>query len=164
MERRWHFAFLSPCSKCWIHGLEERAVVLQTGKRAGVEAPFDVYVCTSLLILDILSNPMVNLLIKIVFSCLDRGLQWLSEEFSLCFPLKKKADSVNFKAFLQETWVNLAMVDYPYKANFLQPLPRWPIQVNMTTNYLIWHKFLPIKCFNFLKFPYFFQWTKFPQT
>ena len=34
-------------SKCWIRGLE-RAVVLQTGKRAGAEAPFDVYVCTSL--------------------------------------------------------------------------------------------------------------------
>ena len=32
-------------SKCWIHGLE-RAVVLQMGKRAGAEAPFDVYVCT----------------------------------------------------------------------------------------------------------------------
>ena len=30
-------------SKCWICGLE-RAVVLQTGKRAGAEAPFDVYV------------------------------------------------------------------------------------------------------------------------
>ncbi|XP_071372461.1 lysosomal Pro-X carboxypeptidase [Centroberyx affinis] len=56
------------------------------------------------------------------------GLQWLSEEFSLCSPLKKKDDSVSFKAWLQETWVNLAMVDYPYEASFLQPLPRWPIQ------------------------------------
>lgn len=57
------------------------------------------------------------------------GLQWLSEEFSLCAPLKNKNDAVGFKSWLQETWVNLAMVDYPYKANFLQPLPRWPIQV-----------------------------------
>ncbi|XP_062241862.1 lysosomal Pro-X carboxypeptidase [Platichthys flesus] len=57
------------------------------------------------------------------------GLQWLSEEFSLCSPLKNKMDAVAFKNWLQETWVNLAMVDYPYEANFLQPLPRWPIQV-----------------------------------
>ncbi|XP_043975592.1 lysosomal Pro-X carboxypeptidase [Gambusia affinis] len=57
------------------------------------------------------------------------GLQWLSEEFSLCTPLKNKNDAVSFKSWLQETWVNLAMVDYPYEANFLQPLPRWPIQV-----------------------------------
>ncbi|XP_004075329.1 lysosomal Pro-X carboxypeptidase [Oryzias latipes] len=57
------------------------------------------------------------------------GLQWLSEEFSLCSPLKTKTDAVIFKGWLQETWVNLAMVDYPYEASFLQPLPAWPIQV-----------------------------------
>ncbi|KAJ0063645.1 hypothetical protein NL108_004491 [Boleophthalmus pectinirostris] len=57
------------------------------------------------------------------------GLEWLSAEFSLCDSLKNKNDVMNFKNWLQETWVNLAMVDYPYEANFLQPLPRWPIQV-----------------------------------
>ncbi|KAM4566128.1 lysosomal Pro-X carboxypeptidase [Odontesthes bonariensis] len=57
------------------------------------------------------------------------GLQWLSEEFNLCAPLKTKIDAIFFKSWLQETWVNLAMVDYPYEANFLQPLPPWPIQV-----------------------------------
>lgn len=61
------------------------------------------------------------------------GLQWLSEEFSLCAPLKNKNDAVGFKSWLQETWVNLAMVDYPYEANFLQPLPPWPIQVQTNT-------------------------------
>ncbi|XP_062408118.1 lysosomal Pro-X carboxypeptidase [Sardina pilchardus] len=56
----------------------------------------------------------------------EEGLQWLSREFSLCAPLAR-ADGL--KSWLQETWVNLAMVDYPYKANFLQPLPAWPIKV-----------------------------------
>nr|XP_020663824.1 lysosomal Pro-X carboxypeptidase isoform X1 [Pogona vitticeps] len=57
------------------------------------------------------------------------GLHWLSCTFRLCSPLKSVRDAAAFKAWLSEIWVNLAMVDYPYKANFLQPLPAWPIQV-----------------------------------
>ncbi|XP_048016989.1 lysosomal Pro-X carboxypeptidase [Megalobrama amblycephala] len=56
------------------------------------------------------------------------GLQWLSQEFGLCSPLKSSDEVYGFKAWLQETWVNLAMVDYPYEANFLQPLPAWPVK------------------------------------
>ena len=44
-----HF-FHHVVNAAFIHGLEERAVVLQAGKRAGAEAPFDVYVCTSLIV------------------------------------------------------------------------------------------------------------------
>uniref|UniRef100_A0A8C9WAF8 Lysosomal Pro-X carboxypeptidase n=1 Tax=Scleropages formosus TaxID=113540 RepID=A0A8C9WAF8_SCLFO len=64
-------------------------------------------------------------------SSTEGGLKWLSNEFSLCSPLEKE-DVLVFKAWLQETWVNLAMVNYPYEANFLQPLPRWPVQVACT--------------------------------
>ncbi|XP_051535604.1 lysosomal Pro-X carboxypeptidase isoform X3 [Myxocyprinus asiaticus] len=56
------------------------------------------------------------------------GLQWLSQEFGLCAPLKTLEEVYGFKAWLQETWVNLAMVDYPYEASFLQPLPAWPVK------------------------------------
>ena len=42
-------------SKCWIHCLE-RAVVLLMGKRAGAEAPLDLYPCTSLVICSFLSS------------------------------------------------------------------------------------------------------------
>ncbi|KAM8822258.1 lysosomal Pro-X carboxypeptidase isoform 1-T1 [Synchiropus picturatus] len=59
----------------------------------------------------------------------DAGLRWLSAEFALCSPLKDKVDAAAFKSWLQETWVNLAMVDYPYPSDFLQPLPGWPVQV-----------------------------------
>ncbi|XP_063807397.1 lysosomal Pro-X carboxypeptidase isoform X1 [Pseudophryne corroboree] len=59
----------------------------------------------------------------------DEGIRWLSNAFHLCSPLKCKDDVAAFKNWLSETWVNLAMVDYPYPANFLEPLPAWPIEV-----------------------------------
>ncbi|NXI68716.1 PCP carboxypeptidase, partial [Anseranas semipalmata] len=61
-------------------------------------------------------------------SSTDAGLQWLSSTFHLCSPLKNLQDAAMLKSWLSETWVDLAMVDYPYKADFLQPLPAWPIQ------------------------------------
>nr|XP_012324993.2 lysosomal Pro-X carboxypeptidase isoform X1 [Aotus nancymaae] len=56
------------------------------------------------------------------------GLQWLSEALHLCSPLTSE-DIQHLKDWISETWVNLAMVDYPYASNFLQPLPAWPIKV-----------------------------------
>uniref|UniRef100_A0A8B9QPM8 Lysosomal Pro-X carboxypeptidase n=1 Tax=Anas platyrhynchos TaxID=8839 RepID=A0A8B9QPM8_ANAPL len=61
-------------------------------------------------------------------SSTDSGLQWLSNTFHLCSPLKNLQDASMLKSWLSETWVDLAMVDYPYKADFLQPLPAWPVQ------------------------------------
>ncbi|XP_005074170.1 lysosomal Pro-X carboxypeptidase [Mesocricetus auratus] len=58
----------------------------------------------------------------------DSGLQWLTKALHLCRPLTSE-DISNLKDWISETWVNLAMVDYPYEANFLQPLPAWPITV-----------------------------------
>lgn len=78
-------------------------------------------------------------MMSLFFALFDEvsGLQWLSAEFSLCAPLKNKNEVFAFKSWLQETWVNLAMVDYPYEANFLQPLPRWPIQVKAKIQFSI---------------------------
>lgn len=56
------------------------------------------------------------------------GLQWLTETLRLCDPLTS-SDIRRLKDWISETWVNLAMVDYPYASDFLQPLPAWPIQV-----------------------------------
>ncbi|KAM9039064.1 lysosomal Pro-X carboxypeptidase [Sarcophilus harrisii] len=56
------------------------------------------------------------------------GLQWISEAFHLCNPLRSEMDVITLKSWLAETWVNLAMVDYPYSSNFLMPLPAWPIK------------------------------------
>ncbi|XP_010629189.2 lysosomal Pro-X carboxypeptidase isoform X2 [Fukomys damarensis] len=56
------------------------------------------------------------------------GLWWLAQALHLCSPLTLD-DVQHFKEWISETWVNLAMVDYPYESNFLQPLPAWPIKV-----------------------------------
>ncbi|XP_043846796.1 lysosomal Pro-X carboxypeptidase [Dromiciops gliroides] len=56
------------------------------------------------------------------------GLQWISEAFHLCDPLRSQTDIIMLKSWLTETWVNLAMVDYPYSSDFLMPLPAWPIK------------------------------------
>ncbi|XP_073937888.1 lysosomal Pro-X carboxypeptidase isoform X2 [Castor canadensis] len=56
------------------------------------------------------------------------GLRGLSQMLRLCSPLTSE-DIERLKDWITETWVNLAMVDYPYESNFLQPLPAWPIKV-----------------------------------
>lgn len=57
------------------------------------------------------------------------GLNWLSETLHLCSPLKESDDVERLKDWISETWINLAMANYPYESNFLQPLPAWPIKV-----------------------------------
>ncbi|XP_041357305.1 lysosomal Pro-X carboxypeptidase-like [Gigantopelta aegis] len=57
------------------------------------------------------------------------GRRHVSKTFRLCKDLTSTADVTIFKDWLSNIWVNLAMVDYPYPANFLEPLPAWPIKV-----------------------------------
>uniref|UniRef100_A0A0B6Y9F8 Lysosomal Pro-X carboxypeptidase n=1 Tax=Arion vulgaris TaxID=1028688 RepID=A0A0B6Y9F8_9EUPU len=57
------------------------------------------------------------------------GLQLISNIFKLCTPLSSTSDLDAFKDFLAEIYINYAMVDYPYRANFLADLPAWPIKV-----------------------------------
>ncbi|XP_007664991.2 lysosomal Pro-X carboxypeptidase isoform X1 [Ornithorhynchus anatinus] len=61
-------------------------------------------------------------------SSTEEGLQWLSHTFHLCSPLRSQQDAVALKTWMSSTWVDLAMVDYPYETDFLQPLPAWPVQ------------------------------------
>lgn len=36
----------------------------------------------------------------------------------------------SLKQWLTGAWSNIAMVEYPYPANFLQNLPAWPIKAS----------------------------------
>jgi len=56
------------------------------------------------------------------------GRDWLNRIFKLCHPLQTAADTAKLVSWLSAVWTNLAMVDYPYPASFLEPLPAWPIK------------------------------------
>mgnify|MGYP001793235354 CR=1 FL=1 len=43
--------------------------------------------------------------------------------------MTKQSDLTNLKNWLTGAWGNVAMVEYPYPANFLMNLPAWPIKV-----------------------------------
>ncbi|GAB1605288.1 lysosomal Pro-X carboxypeptidase-like [Argonauta hians] len=54
------------------------------------------------------------------------GLKFLSETLNLCSILTKSV--ADLKAWLSDTWFNLAMMDYPYPTSFMEPLPAWPVK------------------------------------
>jgi len=52
---------------------------------------------------------------------------WLTSQWKLCQPLKTSDDVQKLKEYLTDLWTNLAMANYPYPANFLAPLPAYPV-------------------------------------
>ncbi|XP_029648075.2 lysosomal Pro-X carboxypeptidase isoform X1 [Octopus sinensis] len=56
----------------------------------------------------------------------SEGLKFLSEELKLCSSLES-SNVDDFKKWLSTTWIYLASVNYPYSANFVEPLPAWPV-------------------------------------
>ncbi|XP_011687217.1 PREDICTED: lysosomal Pro-X carboxypeptidase [Wasmannia auropunctata] len=81
------------------------------------------------------ANPTCPQLIRNAWSTItnvtsnDEGKKWLSDNWRLCEPLKTAENVKTLKDFLQNIYINLAMVNYPYEANFLAPLPGNPINV-----------------------------------
>jgi len=58
----------------------------------------------------------------------DEGKAWLADAWKLCDPVKTPSDIVALKTYLMNVWTNLAMANYPYAANFLAPLPPYPVK------------------------------------
>ncbi|XP_053417138.1 lysosomal Pro-X carboxypeptidase isoform X5 [Nycticebus coucang] len=86
-------------------------------------------------------------------SSTSKGLEYLTEVLHLCSPLTPR-DVQHLKDWIAETWVNLAMVDYPYPSSFLQPLPAWPIKDSEDTGVSVSEDG---KLFSL--FPYYHMWT-----
>jgi lysosomal Pro-X carboxypeptidase len=55
----------------------------------------------------------------------SNGLNFLTQKFKLCSPLQQGMDLANWIASGLQY---LAMIDYPYPTNFLNPVPAWPVQ------------------------------------
>ncbi|XP_033119205.1 lysosomal Pro-X carboxypeptidase-like [Anneissia japonica] len=58
----------------------------------------------------------------------DEGRSKLTKLLRLCSKVEDQEDVSGVKSWISATWFNLAMVDYPYPANFLEPLPAWPVK------------------------------------
>jgi len=55
------------------------------------------------------------------------GLTWFNNQFKFCTALTTMTQVVQFKAYLNDLWTNIAMMDYPYPTTFLMPLPGNPV-------------------------------------
>jgi len=55
------------------------------------------------------------------------GKQWLTSKWKLCRPLENQDIPILFD-WLQEVYTDLAMVNYPYPANFITSLPGHPVK------------------------------------
>jgi len=58
----------------------------------------------------------------------EEGRETLTSTFQLCTPLQNLTDVADFVEWLNEIYGDVAMVNYPYPADFIQPLPAWPIR------------------------------------
>jgi len=61
---------------------------------------------------------------------------WLTENWKLCEPLENSDDVAQLKYWATDVYVALAMVNYPYEANFLASLPANPIKVPIDILYI----------------------------
>ncbi|XP_059615486.1 lysosomal Pro-X carboxypeptidase [Phlebotomus argentipes] len=58
----------------------------------------------------------------------EDGRAFLTRKFNLCANLTKQDDIKDLKDYLTDMYSNLAMANYPYPANFLAPLPAYPVR------------------------------------
>mgnify|MGYP001793564122 CR=1 FL=1 len=69
---------------------------------------------------------------QLSFFCnfLAAGQNYIKQQFNICGSMTAPSDLQNLKNWITGAWSNIAMVEYPYPANFIQNLPAWPIKVS----------------------------------
>ncbi|XKL62403.1 hypothetical protein PGB90_002236 [Kerria lacca] len=58
----------------------------------------------------------------------ENGKNWINEHWKLCTPIKVEEDVNVLINWLTNVYVNMAMINYPYSANFLMPVPANPVK------------------------------------
>jgi Serine carboxypeptidase S28 len=56
------------------------------------------------------------------------GYENLTMTFQLCDPLKPDGGYKQLIGWVRNAFASMAMVNYPYPAEFLAPLPAWPVR------------------------------------
>lgn len=59
------------------------------------------------------------------------GKSYIKQTMNVCGVMETTDDLQALKSWITGAWGNIAMVEYPYPANFLQNLPAWPIKVSV---------------------------------
>lgn len=62
------------------------------------------------------------------FTSTETGRKFLNDEFKFCTAFNKTEDFETFYDYLQDVFGNLAMANYPFEAEFLAPLPSYPVR------------------------------------
>jgi lysosomal Pro-X carboxypeptidase len=62
------------------------------------------------------------------YSKTDAGRKFLNDKFKFCSKMNSTADMDKFFDYMNDVYGNLAMANYPYPANFLAPLPAYPVR------------------------------------
>ena len=65
-------------------------------------------------------------------------MDWMKDQFKLCQDVFNTTEHVaQLKDYLNNLWINVAMMDYPYPTSFLMPLPGKPVEVKYDYNNVI---------------------------
>ncbi|ETO20282.1 hypothetical protein RFI_16937 [Reticulomyxa filosa] len=54
----------------------------------------------------------------------------ITDVFQLCSPVQNEYDVTYLQLWARNAFLTMAMVDYPYSANFMGSLPAWPVNVS----------------------------------
>lgn len=58
----------------------------------------------------------------------EDGKKKLNGAFNFCKPIQSETELKQFTDYLEDVYVNLAMANYPYANDFLNPLPQYPVR------------------------------------